>query len=386
MSDENEPRPGEAPLPDDQSVPEQSEPMSLLDDMGEPMYDVVGVALGAVSPQEAADVRAAASADSALAAELAAMREVVAELSRIEAVEMINRGRSAGIRSRLLARATASRAGRPAGRQGSAGTSGIASGANSANSGDVGNNTVAGRATPVSGSRGRTTPLSVSGAGANGPRSSAGATQPGTRADVKPESRHDTWHELSVGVGGARRRPSRAMGWLALAASIAFAAALTQLWRVSRDKHEVVSAVASQQSTLIAKLNQLQDSIVARDRVIAALTGPTTRVIDLASYSSLNPAARMFWDQKTQQWTMYASQLRPPRPGKTYQLWLIASGHPAPISAGTFAPDAGGHAVMQAKYNLQPGTLKRVAVTEEPAGGVPAPTGPVIFAGTGVGK
>ncbi len=178
-------------------------------------------------------------------------------------------------------------------------------------------------------------------------------------------------------------RRGRALGWLALAASIAFAAAATQLWRVSREHQQLTGALASQRSTLAAEVNQLAVSVAARDSVIATLTGPGTRVIDLASYSSLTPVARMFWNQKTQQWTLYASHLKRPSAGRTYQLWLIASGHPAPISAGTFAPDAAGSAVVHAKYALAPGTLKRIAVTEEPDGGVAAPTGPVVFAGVG---
>ncbi|MGI9091624.1 MAG: anti-sigma factor domain-containing protein, partial [Gemmatimonadaceae bacterium] len=146
---------------------------------------------------------------------------------------------------------------------------------------------------------------------------------------------------------------------------------------------QLTGAIAAQQATLAQRVGQLQASVAARDSIISALTGTRTRVIDLASYSSLTPAARMFWDQQTQQWTMYASHLKQPTAGKTYQLWLIASGHPAPISAGTFTPDPAGSAVVHAKYALEPGTLRRIAVTEEPAGGVAAPTGPVVFAGVG---
>lgn len=354
MSGDNELMPDGGTSSGDQNVPEQSEPMSTLDDMGEPLYDVAGVALGAVSPQEAAEVRAAAAADPALAAELAVMREVVAELSRIGPPEMINRGRSAGIRSRLVARAVASRSGRPA-----AGQSG------SAETGQTSARTLA------TGQRSVASPVL--------------AVQNGAGADRQKTGSQPVHHEGYMVARGQNRsgRRGRALGWLALAASIAFAAAATQLWRVSGEHQQITGALASQRSTLAAQVNQLEASLAARDSVIATLTGPRTRVIDLASYSSMTPVARMFWNQKTQQWTLYASHLKRPSAGKTYQLWLIASGHPAPISAGTFAPDAAGSAVVHAKYELAPGTLKRIAVTEEPDGGVAAPTGPVVFAGVG---
>ena len=93
--------------------------------------------------------------------------------------------------------------------------------------------------------------------------------------------------------------------------------------------------------------------------------------------------ARMFWDQKKQMFIMYASNVKPPTQGKVYQVWLIARGTTVPISVGTFMPDSNGSAVVSTKHPMAPGTLRRVAVTEEPDGGMPAPTGPVMFAGVG---
>ena len=51
------------------------------------------------------------------------------------------------------------------------------------------------------------------------------------------------------------------------------------------------------------------------------------------------------------------------------------------ISAGTFAPDAAGNAAVSAQYPLASDALQMNAVTEEPAGGVPQPTGEVLIAG-----
>ncbi|MGI8546013.1 MAG: anti-sigma factor [Gemmatimonadaceae bacterium] len=334
-------------------VPEQSEPMSLSDDMGEPRFDIAGVALGAVPPAEAAEVRAAAAADPALAAELAAMREVVAELASVAPSEIINRGRSAGIRSRLIARAAASKSGRHTDTE------------------------QADRSLAASQRLAVPPALAVSGTGTNRQRAEPG------HARRQQEPRQEPRPELGRDPRAAASRAARALGWIALAASIAFAAVSTQLWRVSREHDQLAGAIASQRATLAQKVDQLQASVAARDSVISTLTGTRTRVIDLASYSSLAPVARMFWDQKTQQWTMYASQLKQPQAGKTYQLWLIAAGHKAPISAGTFNPGPAGSAVVHAKYALEPGTLRRIAVTEEPAGGVAAPTGPIVFAGVG---
>ena len=51
------------------------------------------------------------------------------------------------------------------------------------------------------------------------------------------------------------------------------------------------------------------------------------------------------------------------------------------ISAGTFASSAGGDAMMRATYPLPASELRAIAVTEEPAGGMPQPTGAMVLAG-----
>ena len=74
-------------------------------------------------------------------------------------------------------------------------------------------------------------------------------------------------------------------------------------------------------------------------------------------------------------------ELPPPPPGRSYQLWVIVGGEP--VSAGVFEVDAG---------RAQPATRRRtlppiegpvtIAVTVEPAGGLPKPSGPMVLAGS----
>jgi anti-sigma-K factor RskA len=75
---------------------------------------------------------------------------------------------------------------------------------------------------------------------------------------------------------------------------------------------------------------------------------------------------------------VYSGQLAPTPAGKSYQLWLVpASGNP--ISAGLVdANQQAGAMVM----HLAPGLVaKAFAVTVEPQGGVPQPTGPKVLVG-----
>lgn len=57
-----------------------------------------------------------------------------------------------------------------------------------------------------------------------------------------------------------------------------------------------------------------------------------------------------------------------------YQLWLFHDG--APVAAGVFDTD-GGRTAVQVEAPVRDAEL--IAVTAEPAGGLPAPSGPVLF-------
>jgi anti-sigma-K factor RskA len=146
--------------------------------------------------------------------------------------------------------------------------------------------------------------------------------------------------------------------WVAAAASVAFLLAMYQR-----------GAVTQQRDTIRT----------ARERQLLAMAGPDVKVVELVA-NNRRPNARMFWAQATNTWTMFAHALPALASGRTYQLWLITRDNQR-ISAGTFTPDPTGNAVVSAEYPLAPDALQMIAVTEEPAGGVPQPTGEVLIAG-----
>jgi anti-sigma-K factor RskA len=123
----------------------------------------------------------------------------------------------------------------------------------------------------------------------------------------------------------------------------------------------------------------LKDTLAQRERTLLAMAGADVKVVELVA-DNRRPNARMFWAQSTNTWTMFAHNLPAPPQGRTYQLWLITRDNQR-ISAGTFAPDPSGNAVVSAQYPLAADALQMIAVTEEPAGGVPQPTGGIVIAG-----
>ncbi len=76
---------------------------------------------------------------------------------------------------------------------------------------------------------------------------------------------------------------------------------------------------------------------------------------------------------------MYDGWIDPPPSDKSYQLWVVPM-EGAPISAGVFNPATSDEAHWMTKVPAGV-AAKAFAVTLEPAGGMPQPTGPKVFVG-----
>lgn len=128
------------------------------------------------------------------------------------------------------------------------------------------------------------------------------------------------------------------------------------------------------------ELAQARETESQQRRLIAGLMGPGVKVIELAAAEGRRGRARMFWDQRRGGWTFVAYGIPVPAAGRAYQLWLMTPGD-RKISAGVFTPSREGNAVATATYVLAADSLAAVAVTDEPAGGVAAPTGEIVLLG-----
>jgi anti-sigma-K factor RskA len=112
---------------------------------------------------------------------------------------------------------------------------------------------------------------------------------------------------------------------------------------------------------------------------VAVISAPDVLQVSLAGQPPAPGAVgRAFWSRS--RGLVFAAASLPPLPAdRTYQLWYLTSG--APVSAGLFRPDASGRAVVT--VDPPPGGVAPtgLAVSNEPAAGVPAPTGPIYLAG-----
>jgi hypothetical protein len=164
------------------------------------------------------------------------------------------------------------------------------------------------------------------------------------------------------------------LGWgLAIAAGLAVVA--VQRRAASDDRF-----FSSERRVLQARVDALRDSVESRDAFVRSVTGQHISPMQLTSGAVHASWAWMFWDHTTNKWTLVARDLPVLAAGRTYQLWLVTG--KAKISAGTFSPRPDGAAEVQATYALAPDALTAIAVTDEPAGGVPQPTGALVISAT----
>jgi anti-sigma-K factor RskA len=205
---------------------------------------------------------------------------------------------------------------------------------------------------------------------------------------------------LMAEVGGApapsaERAPAEAAGRrrapLRLAAVIAVAAlALAALgWGISSRSalRDEVDALEAQVAELETRLAQA-DTELARSRgelrsakaVLALLAGssPNRDVLLAGLEAAPNSQGRLIVDPDNRRAVFLAGQLPPLEPGRVYQLWSLKDGQPA--SAGVFETVADGTAIHVVE-NVPAETPDAWAVTIEPEGGVPSPTGPMVLVG-----
>jgi anti-sigma-K factor RskA len=113
--------------------------------------------------------------------------------------------------------------------------------------------------------------------------------------------------------------------------------------------------------------------------VVVVLGAPDLVRVELAGQPvAPRAAARAFWS-RSQGLVFTASNLPPLASGRTYELWIVTG--QTPVGAGLLKPGVDGiaHAVFATPSDLS--TPVAMAVTIEPDGGVPAPTGDKYLVG-----
>jgi anti-sigma-K factor RskA len=142
---------------------------------------------------------------------------------------------------------------------------------------------------------------------------------------------------------------------------------------VSSSYENRLEALAQETRALRAELERQQS-------ILALVRDPTAQVVSLAGLEPAPAArARVIWSPPSGG-LLVATGLPSPPAGKTYQLWAIAGNRP-PVPAGLLEVDSRGAGSLRLPALPGMDAVDVFAVTLEPGGGVPAPTGPMYLAG-----
>jgi anti-sigma-K factor RskA len=121
--------------------------------------------------------------------------------------------------------------------------------------------------------------------------------------------------------------------------------------------------------------------VARRDLRVRVLESDDVKVLFLGGKDPQPSArAKVFWSEKAKTGMILAGSLAPLPPDKQYELWVFSEGKP--VAAGVFDADPSGRALFESLH--LPGVVlaQNFAVTIEPRGGVPQPTGPIVLVGT----
>lgn len=286
--------------------------------------ELAGVVLGSATPSLAERVQAHARTCAECRRELTQLESTIRQLGELIPEHPINPGRAAGIRSRLVSRASADTERRP---------------------------------------------LSVATTAAS--RVKPPAAQRSTAAPVA--------HIGAAEEGAGRGVPPGVLAVITGIALLVAGAAVVQMLRANAETNSLRATIELQRDTIETDPKAAAPSAPDQDKLVAEVTGPDVRIIPLTHYGARGAVAKMFWNRETNTWTLVTYSIRQPNPEKIFQVWLSTSN--GTVSAGTFIPDATGRAIVQSTNAVRRDGLYSISVTEEEKGGAPTPTGPAVIAG-----
>jgi len=173
---------------------------------------------------------------------------------------------------------------------------------------------------------------------------------------------------------GAMPPPRRFWGWRLVtafgvaAAVIGFGVYVNSLRQTSQEQETQIAA--------------LKGDIARQQELLAWLKSPQVTIVVM---NGLEPSpqghGKILWDSTRQKALLYVTNLPPPPGDKDYQLWQIVNNKP--ISAGVFnvRTDGAGFFKVDPVDVTDLKQINAFAVTLEPKGGVPQPTGQMYLMG-----
>lgn len=172
-------------------------------------------------------------------------------------------------------------------------------------------------------------------------------------------------------------------GWagpILAAAVVVLAIVIALLAGRTHHLRQRVRALESEHRQELARQSQQAAGIARAQAILGVLTSPDTLKVTLvAAPQHLVPQGKAFYNPQ-RGLVFYAAGLKQLPSNRTYQLWLVPT-QGKPISAGIFETDPHGNGEILLPSLPRGVSAKAFAVTVEPAGGEPQPTGNKVLVG-----
>jgi len=160
-----------------------------------------------------------------------------------------------------------------------------------------------------------------------------------------------------------------AWAWVAAAAMLLFSA-----YSAFQARH--FQGETSRLQAELGRERQKQRDLLAERRTseqaLVILSASGTREVRLKSQDPALPEIRVFWNPD-KGLLVAGSNVPAPPEARTFQLWLVPRSG-SPIGAGLFRPDGTGKVLAVTELEKRPAGITALAVSEEPAGGLPQPS------------
>jgi anti-sigma-K factor RskA len=201
------------------------------------------------------------------------------------------------------------------------------------------------------------------------------------RPEVKSALMQRVSAERRAGVRQTIDLPAHRKSW-GLRLSLGFAAAVlilalatSWLWKQNQQGRQQIAQMQAQLEAARVKAQHDGQNMRALSDVVAA---PDTVQVTLLEQAGGPPGqAHVLYNARLGM-VVYSGEIAPAPSGKSYQLWLVPSSG-APVNAGVLAENQQDGAMV---VHLEQGLgAKAFAVTLEPLGGRPQPTGPKVLVG-----
>jgi anti-sigma-K factor RskA len=154
-------------------------------------------------------------------------------------------------------------------------------------------------------------------------------------------------------------------GWPALAWAAILLLALTNIGMVV------------QTIRIGSELASLKTDMAHQAGINEVLTNPTVQVSNMKG-TKTDCRARVYYDPDARVVLVCSSSLPGLEPGNDYQLWAMVDGKP--VSVGVLKTRRGNTFELNAPRSVPLDKTSTFAISKEPSGGMPQPTGEIVFA------